>query len=67
MQSQHHDSFLVGLQGERVEMCKGEPFGEFRLGSTIVLLFEAPKDYKFKLTVGQQILVGEGISECHIV
>jgi phosphatidylserine decarboxylase len=56
----------VGLQGEKIEMCKGQPFGEFRLGSTIVLLFEAPKDCKFKLVNGQRILVGEGISDCHI-
>jgi len=55
----------VGLQEEKVEMCKGQPFGEFRLGSTIVLLFEAPKDYKFKLMTGQRILVGESISDCH--
>jgi phosphatidylserine decarboxylase len=64
--SQHQDAFLVGLQGETIEMSKGQPFGEFHLGSTIVLLFEAPKDYKFKLRTGQRILVGEGISECHI-
>lgn len=66
MESRHQDSFLMGLQGEKIEMCKGQPFGEFRLGSTIVLLFEAPKDYKFKLVNGQRILVGEGISDCHI-
>jgi phosphatidylserine decarboxylase len=65
MQSRHRDSFLVGSQGEKIEVCKGQPFGEFRLGSTIVLLFEAPKDYKFKLVNGQRILVGEGISDCH--
>ena len=43
-------------------MCKGEPFGEFRLGSTIVLLFEAPRDYKFNLMLGQRIQVGQGIT-----
>jgi phosphatidylserine decarboxylase len=47
-------------------MCKGQPFGEFHLGSTIVLLFEAPKSFKFHLETGQQILVGEGISDCRI-
>jgi phosphatidylserine decarboxylase len=55
----------VGLQGEKIEIFKGQPFGEFRLGSTIVLLFEAPKDYKFKLVSGQHIVVGEGISDCY--
>lgn len=66
MESRHRDSFLMGPQGEKIEMCRGQPFGEFRLGSTIVLLFEAPKDYKFKLVNGQRILVGEGISDCHV-
>jgi len=64
MESRHQDSFLRGLQGEKINMCKGQPFGEFRLGSTIVLLFEAPKNFKFQLKTGQRIQVGEGISAC---
>ena len=66
MKSRHQDSFLQGLQGEKVCMSKGQSFGEFRLGSTIVLLFEAPKNFKFQLETGQRILVGEGISDCSI-
>jgi len=64
MESRHQDSFLRGLQEEKINMCKGQPFGEFRLGSTIVLLFEAPKNFKFQLKTGQRIQVGEGISAC---
>ncbi|GFG36744.1 hypothetical protein Cfor_09447 [Coptotermes formosanus] len=66
METRHQDSFLWGLEGEKIHMCKGQPFGEFHLGSTIVLLFEAPKSFKFHLETGQQILVGEGISDCRI-
>jgi len=66
MDSRHQDSFLLGPQGEKIRMCKGQPFGEFRLGSTIVLLFEAPKNFKFQLETGQRILVGEGISDCSV-
>ncbi|XP_069684838.1 phosphatidylserine decarboxylase proenzyme, mitochondrial isoform X2 [Periplaneta americana] len=66
MKTRHQDALLTDLHGEKVEMRKGQPFGEFRLGSTIVLLFEAPLDYKFRLKPGQRIQVGEGITECHI-
>lgn len=42
---------------------KGELFGEFRMGSTIVLLFEAPKDFSFSLAPGQSIKVGEPLTD----
>lgn len=48
----------------RTRMAKGELFGEFRLGSTIVLLFEAPRDFQFCLQVGQSIKVGQALSVC---
>ncbi|KAF7659712.1 hypothetical protein LDENG_00294010 [Lucifuga dentata] len=42
-----------------VSLQKGEALGEFNLGSTIVLLFEAPADFSFSLQPGQRIKVGE--------
>ncbi|XP_041826327.1 phosphatidylserine decarboxylase proenzyme, mitochondrial [Melanotaenia boesemani] len=49
------------VDGGGVALQKGDPVGEFNLGSTIVLLFEAPKDFTFNLQPGQRIRMGEGI------
>ncbi|XP_069023940.1 phosphatidylserine decarboxylase proenzyme, mitochondrial isoform X2 [Embiotoca jacksoni] len=52
---------VVSVDGGGVTLQKGEVVGEFNLGSTIVLLFEAPKDFSFNLQPGQRIRVGEGL------
>lgn len=44
---------------ENVSVKKGEMLGEFNLGSTIVLLFEAPSDFDFDVLPGQKVKVGE--------
>lgn len=42
-----------------VRLDKGDPFGEFNLGSTVVLIFEAPKDFALELEEGQHIRYGQ--------
>lgn len=51
------DKFL----GTGITLNKGDPFGEFRMGSTIVLVFEAPPNYHFSLIPGQRIKMGESL------
>ena len=45
--------------GKGYEIEKGEGIGEFNMGSTIVLIFEAPQDFKFDLEQGQVMRYGE--------
>lgn len=40
--------------------------GEFRLGSTIVLLFEAPKNFRFGVKPDQRIRVGEPVTSSFV-
>ncbi|XP_021405644.2 phosphatidylserine decarboxylase proenzyme, mitochondrial isoform X1 [Lonchura striata] len=54
-------SFISNNNKEGIPMRKGEHLGEFNLGSTIVLIFEAPKDFRFNLKTGQKIRFGEAL------
>jgi len=44
---------------QSVNLKKGEKMGGFNMGSTIVLIFEAPKDFSFTVAAGQRIKFGE--------
>ena len=44
-----------------VSLRRGERMGAFNLGSTIVLIFEAPKDFEFLVRPGQKLQYGEPI------
>ncbi|XP_061886891.1 phosphatidylserine decarboxylase proenzyme, mitochondrial [Entelurus aequoreus] len=61
----HDQSYVAGgnrmLSREGLPLQRGELVGEFNLGSTIVLLFEAPKTFAFSVQPGQRIRVGEGL------
>ena len=42
---------------------KGEEFGYFNFGSTVVLIFEGPKNMKFETREMRKIRMGESIHE----
>ena len=44
-----------------ISRSKGQYFGEFNLGSTIVLIFEAPKSLEFKFQEGDVVKMGQSI------
>lgn len=46
---------------------KGQEVGEFRMGSTVVLLFEAPKEFLFDVDVGQIIKMGQAVGKISLV
>lgn len=48
---------LLGNAG--LESKKGDRIGNFNLGSSIVLIFEAPNNFKFVVDKGQRIKYGE--------
>jgi len=58
-----HQKIFKDDKGEGVEVKKGDYFGEFNLGSTIVLIFEAPENFQFSLQPDQTIRVGQSILE----
>lgn len=41
---------------------KGDHIGVFNLGSSIVLIFEAPRDFKFKIKPGQRVQRGQALN-----
>ena len=44
-----------------IHSVKGELFGEFNFGSTIVLIFEAPAGFKFLVKRTERVRVGQAL------
>merc|ERR1711924_591667 len=46
-----------------VKLKPGDSLGGFRLGSTVVLFFDAPKNFEWKVAVGDAVRVGRPLGE----
>jgi len=55
------NTFIDKKFNKPIGLQKGDDFGEFNLGSTIVLLFEAPLDFEFSAENGSKIHLGESL------
>ena len=44
-----------------IQKIRGDYFGELNLGSTIVLVFEAPKNFNFTIKQNQKVKVDQPI------
>jgi len=60
----YHDKYFTSDKKRSVHLKKGQPIGDFNLGSTIVLLFEAPENFRFTVRPGQRLKYGQGVGGC---
>jgi phosphatidylserine decarboxylase len=50
---------LIKKCGNPIEYERGVEMGGFKLGSTVVLVFEAKKDFQFVVQPGQKVEMGQ--------
>lgn len=55
------DQHLATASENGLKFDKGAELGQFNLGSTIVLIFEAPRSFRFAVEAGQKIKLGESL------
>lgn len=62
VKGKYHDCSYTDDHGPTgLVLAKGDPLGEFNFGSTIVLVFEGPRDFKFHIQDGGRIFMGEAL------
>lgn len=62
-------TYTEGIYSSASAVLSGQPLrpaeemGGFKLGSTIVLVFEAPETFEFKVQAGQKVKVGQALGD----
>ncbi|CEG46263.1 Phosphatidylserine decarboxylase [Plasmopara halstedii] len=51
------------VYGVKMDAMRGEEMAQFKLGSTVVLVFEAPKSFQFTVKLGDRVTLGNCIGE----
>ena len=46
---------------EGISVKKGDEFGRFNMGSTIILIFEATDHFKPNVKVGEKVVYGQNV------
>jgi phosphatidylserine decarboxylase len=54
-----HFSEKMFTESGGITKAKGQEFGHFNFGSTIVLIFEAPEEFQFGDQMGSKVQVGQ--------
>ena len=55
----YFDKKMHNGKSDGIDLDKGELLGDFNFGSTIVLIFEAPSGFEFKVEPGDKVKYGQ--------
>ncbi|CAE6402272.1 unnamed protein product [Rhizoctonia solani] len=57
----HYTQASAILRGQ--PLARGHEMGGFKLGSTVVMVFEAPRDFRFTVKPGEKVKVGQAFGD----
>ncbi|CAE6441199.1 hypothetical protein ACGC1H_003681 [Rhizoctonia solani] len=57
----HYTQASALLRGQ--PLARGHEMGGFKLGSTVVMVFEAPRDFRFTVKPGEKVKVGQAFGD----
>ena len=54
-----------GVDGCGLRLGRGQKLGTFQMGSSVVLVFEAPQGFEFCVEPGQRVKYGQPLGHLH--